>query len=224
MVKNRTIAALFVDERGPYVSEPDVEIWGITKDARKYNGPHPVIAHPPCSTWCQLAPMNQSIYGHRIGDDDGCFESALFSVRKYGGVLEHPANSYAWTVFNLPVPPSSGSWVRDIFGGWTCCVYQGHYKNEAAKGTWLYACHATILPSLRWGKANGKSVVSWCNNHGTKHDNRKRISKREASRTPLEFKDILLNIARSSAVNQFNTEVKEYQESTIKAFWFIGQR
>lgn len=34
-----TIAALYVDERGPYVGLPGVDAWGISRDARLYAGP-----------------------------------------------------------------------------------------------------------------------------------------------------------------------------------------
>lgn len=93
----RTVAALFVynDERGSYWGLPGVELWGEAEDARLYEGPHPVVAHPPCSRWCQLAPINEKRYGHKVGDDAGMFASALASVRRCGGVLEHPAKSYA---------------------------------------------------------------------------------------------------------------------------------
>jgi hypothetical protein len=143
-----TIAALFVEKNGPYFGLPGVDPWDIARDARKYQGPHPVVAHPPCSSWCQLAPINQARYGHPVGADDGCFAAALAAVRTWGGVLEHPANSYAWPAFGLERPPVDGGWIRDIFGGWTCQVAQGHYGHDAAKGTWLYACHVTWLPSL----------------------------------------------------------------------------
>jgi len=192
------IAALFVDERGPYAGRPDVDVWGLTRDARTYAGPYPVVAHPPCNVWCQVAPVNQKRYGHKVGDDGGCFVSALASVRQWGGLLEHPAYSYAWPRFGLIKPPKSGSWVRDIFGGWTCHVEQVQYGHRARKATWLYAFGVTEFPSMLWG--NGKkaeALVSWCNNHGTEHDSRPRISKREASRTPDEFRDALISIARS---------------------------
>lgn len=90
-----TVAALFVDPKGCYAGLPDVELWDEARDARLYDGPHPVVAHPPCSTWCQLASVNEKRYGHAIGDDGGCFASALDAVRTWGGVLEHPAETIA---------------------------------------------------------------------------------------------------------------------------------
>jgi hypothetical protein len=115
-----------------------------------------------------------------------------------GGLLEHPAYSLAWQRFGLVDPPTNGSWVRDIYGGWTCHVEQGQYGHRARKATWLYAFGITELPSMRWGRGKASEVLmSWCNNHGTEQDTRQRISKREASRTPDEFRDVLLSIARS---------------------------
>ena len=46
---DRTIAALFVEENGCYYGLDGVEPWGVSRDARKYDGPFPVVAHPPCA-------------------------------------------------------------------------------------------------------------------------------------------------------------------------------
>ena len=85
------IAALYVETNGAYSGRPDVDPWDIERDARRYDGPHPVVAHPPCDRWCKMAPVNQARYGHKVGDDGGCFAAALAAVRRWGGVLEHPA-------------------------------------------------------------------------------------------------------------------------------------
>lgn len=41
------IAALFVAKDGVYFDVDGVDPWCIERDARKYTGPHPVVAHPP---------------------------------------------------------------------------------------------------------------------------------------------------------------------------------
>ena len=51
---DRTIAALFVEEGGCYYGLDGVEAWGVSRDARKYDGPFPVVAHPPCARWSAL--------------------------------------------------------------------------------------------------------------------------------------------------------------------------
>ena len=78
------IAALYVETGGCYFGLPDVDPWDEARDARLYAGPHPVVAHPPCGRWCQMAPVNQARYGQRIGDDGGCFQAALDAVRTLG--------------------------------------------------------------------------------------------------------------------------------------------
>lgn len=112
------VAVLFANPKGVYANLPGVDLWDEARDARLYAGPLPVVAHPPCSTWCMLASVNEARWGKRIGDDGGTFASALASVRRFGGVLEHPAYSLAWARFGLP-RPTRGYWTRSLWDeGW----------------------------------------------------------------------------------------------------------
>lgn len=194
------VAALFVDPRGAYSGLSDVETWGEDMDARRYNGPWPVVAHPPCARWCRLAGLVESRWGHKRGADDGCFAAALESVRRWGGVLEHPAYSDAWSAHDLTAPLTGGGWMpADMLGGWSCYVEQGRYGHRAKKATWLYA-HGVDLPSMRWGvlpDLESEALVSWCSNRVSSDESRPRIGKKEASATPPEFRDALLAIART---------------------------
>ncbi len=194
-----TIAALFVATNGCYKGLHGVDPWDEERDARRYPGPYPVVAHPPCSRWCRLAGLVEARWGHKRGEDGGCFESALASVRKYGGVLEHPAYSDAWAAFGLPRPLRHGGWQHDIFGGAACHVEQGRYGHPAKKATWLYAV-GTNLPELRWGSTldqESAALVSWCGNHTKTDESRPRVGKAAAAATPPEFRDQLLEMARS---------------------------
>jgi len=80
-----TIAALYVERGGSYFGLDCVDPWDEQRDARLYAGPHPVVAHPPCARWCRLAGLVEARWGHKRGDDGGCFASALAAVRKWGG-------------------------------------------------------------------------------------------------------------------------------------------
>ena len=195
-----TVAALFVEKNGAYFGLPDVDPWDISRDARLYAGPHPVVAHPPCSRWCRLAGLVEARWGHKRGEDGGCFKSALGSVRRWGGILEHPAYSDAWAAFMLPDPPRHGGWVRGLCGGWAAHVEQARYGHPAKKATWLYA-FGTALPSMRWGHVadrDVKALVSWCGNRVRSGESRPRVGKSVASRTPPEFRAELIAIARSA--------------------------
>jgi len=196
------VAALFVDPRGCYAGLENVDLWDEAQDARRYPGPYPVVAPPPCSRWCRLAGLVEARWGHKKGDDGGCFASALESVRRWGGVLEHPADSDAWITFQLPVPNRGGGWQRGLCGGWTCQVEQGLYGHRARKATWLY-CYGTERPAMRWGRApRGLALVSHCANNTSRSDSRERISKKSASATPPEFRDVLLKMARSVSISR----------------------
>lgn len=108
------IAALYVERDGIYYGLEDIDPWDENRDARLYDGPYPVVAHPPCARWCMLAPVNHARWGTPIGEDGGCFWHALDVVRRFGGVVEHPANSLAWPEYDLPIPVR-GQWRQTFF-------------------------------------------------------------------------------------------------------------
>lgn len=45
------VAALYVVKGGCYFGLPGVDPWDEERDARRYAGPYPVVAHPPCERW-----------------------------------------------------------------------------------------------------------------------------------------------------------------------------
>jgi hypothetical protein len=208
------IAALYISSGGCYFGLPDVEPWDAERDARLYNGPLPVVAHPPCQRWGKMWAGSPSVIAKTgvrkvKGDDDGCFASALDVVRRYGGVLEHPWGSAAWTYFNLNVPPRSGGWIAaELPGshkyGWTCCVEQGRYGHYARKPTLLYAVGCD-LPDLDWGIGEHR-IPQWAiDKYGLKRA--KRIGELSFKGggtdsiprigTPIPFRDLLISMART---------------------------
>lgn len=196
------VAALYVERNGPYAGLPDVDPWDEARDARLYPGSHPVVAHPPCSRWCRLAGLVEARWGHKRGDDGGTFKAALNAVRRFGGVLEHPAYSDAWLAFGLPKPYRHGGWFGNDRIGYVTHIDQGNYGHVAKKATWLYAYGVPFdaLPRLKWGSEpdqKSKALVSWCGNHVSSGEVRPRVGKKAACATPTEFRDVLLSIARS---------------------------
>jgi hypothetical protein len=191
-----TVAALFVAVDGAYFGLEGVDPWGIDRDARLYPGPYPVVAHPPCNVWCQLAPVNQTRWGKMIGDDGGTFAAALAAVRRWGGVLEHPAYSLAWKQYDLPAPPRRNGWTRSDFDpGITTEIDQAAYGHAARKRTWLYAVGVEPLV-LDWRDTPGSAVVGAGVNTG-ECAGRGRVEKARASATPSAFRDTLIRLARS---------------------------
>lgn len=195
MTAATTVAALYVKKDGAYYGLPGVDPWDEERDARLYAGPWPVVAHPPCSRWGQLANVNHARYGTPIGEDGGCFQAALAAVRKWGGVLEHPANSIAWKHFDLP-KPLRGQW-RTSLGdplGASTEVSQVVYGHGARKRTWLYAV-GIDWRQLNWTDRQGDFVVGAGINTGFCQG--KRLPDELAIRTPEPFRNLLLDLARS---------------------------
>lgn len=187
------IAALYVATGGCYFGLDGVDPWDAQRDARLYAGPWPVVAHPPCERWGRWS-------GERVGQDDGCFSAALSAVRRFGGVLEHPADSKAWPHYRLNIPQRSGGWeLADSHGGWTCCVEQGHYGHRARKATWLYVA-LVARPRLTWGPS--EATIKPRPGRDPKRERRigavQRMCRKERRATPIAFRDLLLSIARTT--------------------------
>lgn len=203
------VAALYVEKDGAYYGLPNVDPWDAERDARTYAGPFPVVAHPPCERWGRFwHGSTRKPHQYKKGDDGGCFAAALSAVRCFGGVLEHPADSAAWSHFNLNPPRRGAGWTHaDWCGGLTCYVEQGHYGHMSNKPTWLYVnnlrppelnwtlgeqrLHPIALERYGYEKARRIGMVAMI---GGKH------KKRIRNTTPAAFRDLLLGMARSVTV------------------------
>lgn len=209
----RTVAALYIDPRGPYPKLPGVECWGLPeRDAKEYAGPHPVVAHPPCGPWGKLRHLCRL-------QDPACGPRAVQQVRRWGGVLEHPAHSKLFDACGMPHPikyevngrfayGSSGP--LDSYGGRTYYVEQCDWGHVARKATWLYVvgphtAHAFVIAELcrRAGTGTPTHWISGTHTakqRGTLKPGIKVASPTQARRTPPDFAALLVAIARRCAL------------------------
>lgn len=197
------IAALYVIKGGVYDNQ-EFDVFDKDRDARKYKGPHKVIAHPPCERWGRYWGGGPMLHGtdkqKMLGQDGGCFAHSLWAVRTFGGVLEHPEASHAFRFYGLPIPKRNGGWsVMDTYGGRSCCVAQGHYGHRAQKLTWLYAVGIDFR-ELMWGKCEGKTRLD--EGFHSKEERRckirtgicQRLSAKQRAETPMEFRNLLVSL------------------------------
>lgn len=201
----RTVAALYVEPQGCYIGRPGVDAWDEARDARQYAGPHPVVAHPPCQRWGRFwHGSTRKPHQYKLGDDGGCFMAALDAVKRWGGVLEHPAHSKAWDVYTLRKPEAGAGWQWDMLHRvWVCYVEQGHYGHMSRKPTWL-AANVPAPPELNWSKGKQRLPAWMVERYG--YEKARRIGvvamvggkNKTAIRnaTPEPFRDVLLSIAR----------------------------
>lgn len=196
------IAALYIENGGVYCGLDGVDPWDESRDARRYTGPHPVVAHPPCKRWGRFFHGSTAKpHQFRVGEDQGTFAAALTSVRNYGGVLEHPADSKAFAWFGLPLPLRRQGWTEpDKWGGRSCYVEQGHYGHMSRKKTWLYAC-GIDYPELNWTEGEQRLHPVALERYGYEKARRigmiAMVGGKVRDRTPLPFRDVLISMARS---------------------------
>lgn len=201
------VAALYVETDGAYFGLPGVDPWDEKRDARLYAGPLPVVAHPPCQRWGRFwHGSTRKPHQYQLGDDGGCFAHALSAVRRFGGVLEHPADSRAWEHYGLTPPERYRGWQRaDMHSGWTCYVEQGHYGHASRKPTWLYAS-GIEKPDLIWTRGQQRIPDWMVGRYG--YEKARRIGvvamvggkdkTRIRNATPAPFRDILVAMAQSA--------------------------
>lgn len=184
----RPVAALFCRADSVYRTLALVDVFDARRDALTWGGGCSVVAHPPCRAWGRLRAFAHPLIGER---DLARFAVAM--VRRWGGVLEHPAGSLLWRDQCLPLGRQSDAW-----GGFTMPVNQCWFGHRAAKSTWLYIV-GTARPDVP------RFVVSL---DPPSHcvETRKRgglpsVSKAEREATPLEFARWLVDLARRCEVN-----------------------
>jgi hypothetical protein len=191
------VAALYVETNGVYYGLEDVDPWDEARDARLYDGPWPVVAHPPCASWSIMGNCRPETVAR---GDGGTFKAALIAVETFGGVLEQPRHSRAWTRFGLP-RPSVGGWSASFDRpGYATEVDQRHYGHDVRKPTWLYYVGPDPSP-LRWSK----SALSELSSRGGRKGSGRKSAHNHfhlRSATPPAFRDVLLDMARSVALRE----------------------
>lgn len=135
-----TVAALYVDPRGPY-PKLGADCWDKSRDASAYAGPWSLVAHVTCGPWGKLRHM----CGAETLAEEWLGPVAIEQVRRWGGVLEHPAESRLFRHTGAPHPGE----LPDAWGGITIAVEQWWWGHRAAKPTWLYI----VGPSAVQGEA-----------------------------------------------------------------------
>jgi hypothetical protein len=149
-----------------------------------------------------MAAVNWKRYGRQKpawyegGSDGECFRSALQSISKFGGVIEHPAFTHAWKYYHLPRPPKTG-W-SDVFqSNWgprfySCEVWQSAYGHQARKRTWLLYCGNNPPMDMNWERKSGTHQIGWFDR------NKPTLGKTAALLTPPAFADALIELAKGA--------------------------
>ena len=122
------ISILFARRDSVYKTLPGCDVWDRDRDALRWPGGNPVVAHPPCRSWGRLRTFARPAAGER--------DAALWAVQQVqdsGGVLEHPRGSLLWEAAGLPAPGR-----MDAGGGYTLPILQWWWGHRAEKATWLY--------------------------------------------------------------------------------------
>lgn len=183
-----TVSALYVRKDSVYKTL-GVDCWDIERDATKWPGGNPLIAHPPCRAWGQLSHFANP----RPGEKELAIKS-IELIREWGGVLKHPAASRLWKEIDLPYPGR-----YDEYGGFSICIDQFWFGHKAVKKTLLYicGCNQGDLPPVPMRFDAIEFVVSSCkrNKFGRRGTGKKEITKAEREHTPVELARWLIEVA-----------------------------
>lgn len=154
------------------------DVYDAERDARTYHRSAPVVAHPPCRAWGRLYTFAKPRH-----DERDLALHAVRTVRRCGGVLEHPAFSTLWDVAGLPLPGHA----TDAHGGYTIAVDQSWWGHRAPKRTWLYIVGVP-----------GRELPTIPFHLGTAAGRVEDMGRAERERTPPAFAAWLLDVARRS--------------------------
>ncbi|WP_369916516.1 hypothetical protein AB8810_11015 [Xanthomonas sp. NCPPB 3005] len=135
------VVVLFARADSVYKTLHGCDVYDAQRDARTFAGGMPVVAHPPCRMWARLRQFAKG-----TPEEKALGPWAVERVRRWGGVLEHPAESTLFDHCRMPHPLE----FPDEFGGYTIAVQQYHFGHRAEKDTWLYivGCCPSALPAI----------------------------------------------------------------------------
>lgn len=185
------VAALFTRADSVYKALPGVDAWDMERDARRWPGGGPAVAHPPCRAWGRLRQ-----FAKPRDDERALGPWAVDQVRRFGGVLEHPAESTLWAHCGLPRPGR----FPDDFGGWTLPIDQFHWGHRAEKSTWLYivGCDPDDLPPI----PHREGSPTHCVRPTKSYPRLPSITKAEREHTPPALAEWLVEVARRCVVKE----------------------
>lgn len=196
------IAALFVRKDSVYKSMPGVDAWDRERDARNWPGGESIVAHPPCAQWGELSHMAIVNPAEKL-----LALTAIDLIRRWGGVLEHPAKSKLRA--HLPVPGAD----PDRFGGWTTIVSQKWWGHMAEKKTLLYivGIRPDEIPKIPLTLGHAQFT---CGQSGRRKDRTRTLDRKEMPKamrdvTPPAFAEWLVHLARLCAAPQSNPDSKQ---------------
>lgn len=161
---------LFAQQNSIY-KEFNTDIWDIIRDAKKWPGGEPIIAHPPCRAWGN--------YSHKAKPRPGEKELAIWAieqVREWGGIVEHPASSKLWKTIGATTKP-------DLYGGWILNIDQHWFGHRAIKRTNLYivGCKPKEIPPIPLKLRQTTTTVE-------------RMGKKEREKTPKDLAEWLIKL------------------------------
>lgn len=177
------VAVLFARADSVYKTLPDCDVWDAERDARRWPGGCPVVAHPPCRAWGRLRQFAKPREDER---DLAVF--AVEQVRRFGGALEHPVGSQLWPFAGLPVPG-----MRDSFGGWTLPIHQHWWGHKAEKATLLYVVgvEPAAVPAIPFRIDQPTHCI-----RPAKGSSLPTVTKAEREHTPAQLAAWLVDLAR----------------------------
>ncbi len=200
------VAVLFARADSVYKAIPECDVWDAERDARRWPGGAPVVAHPPCRAWGTLRALAKP-----RPDEKELAVWAVAQVRKFGGVLEHPKRSTLWPHCGLPAIGE-----KDIFGGWTLPIFQSSWGHRAEKATLLYivGCAPAQIPDMPFvlGEASHVIASSGRRTDGSRMHRgdkgwRPEVNKSEREHTPPALAEWLVALARLCWVKQVDSMV-----------------
>jgi hypothetical protein len=177
------ISVLFAARDSVYKTIPGLDVWDEDRDALNWPGGNPGIFHPPCRLWSKWM-------RHFSTADPSEMRYGLWSVeqiRRWGGVLEHPACSLLWEEAKLPKPGTGDK------HGLSIALYQQWFGHKAQKATWLYICGAKNLPQIPF--VLGQPECHYSAVRTVRHPDMQRLSHRQRQGTPIEFAKWLVELA-----------------------------